>query len=134
MSEQSTDLDREVEKTLRYWVGGVVNHNRAIIEHLHDDDFICTGLDAAPMDRATHVEMELDTKDVSIEFFNLINRDFGAYVITWGRQTLTANVPVSDFSAAFADGAAEGIELRFTLVWRRGAEGLRILTFHSSAC
>jgi hypothetical protein len=130
--EQSAALDREVEQALQYWVTGIVTHDRKIIERVHDEDFYCIEL-GGPMDRRTHIEMELRTADVEMEFFDLASRGFGEIVVTWGRQTLKAIIPAENFNKYLIRQARDGIEFSFTLVWRRDPAGLRVLTFHASA-
>jgi hypothetical protein len=129
--EQSAALDLEVEQTLRCWVTGIVTRDRKIIERLHDEDFYCTEL-GGPMDRRTHIEMELRTADVEMAFFGLTTRGFGEIVVTWGRQTLKAAVPAENFKESLVKQARDGLEFSFTLVWRRDQAGLRVLTFHAS--
>jgi hypothetical protein len=129
--EQSAALDREVEQTLQYWVTGIVTHDRKIIERIHDEDFYCTEL-GGPMDRRTHIEMELRTAEVEMEFFDLTTHGFGEIVLTWGRQTLKAAIPAESFNDCLVRQARDGLEFSFTLVWRRDEAGLRVLTFHAS--
>lgn len=133
MYQGNKSLDVQVSTALAGWAEAIRSHDRATLEWIHDEDFTCIELGGTFMDKATHIAMEMQARDIEMEFFDVKNREFDDIVITWARQTLRGVVPGHDFNEDVSDAALDGIEFVFTLVWRKTADGLRVYTFHASS-
>lgn len=134
MTQQEISVDERVDHALAEWSEAIKSHDEESLERIHDDEFTCIELGGTFMDKATHIAMELQAKDVEMNFHDVRNREMGDVIITWARQTLRGIVPGHEFNDPnLSTAAAEGVEFVFTLVWRKTAEGLRVHTFHASS-
>lgn len=120
---------REMRRFLEGWISSAQAKDRARLEVIHDDRFICTEIHGGRMTREEHMAMEIAATVPEATFKEVLCRRYGDVVIVWGRQTIRGILHLDDA----LDGATEtGTEFVFTAVVRRDGADWRCSAMHAS--
>lgn len=110
------------------WAKAVADRDRDTLERLFDPEYTYTSPDGQRLSRQEIISAEMDVPPPGLPFRDFDVRRFGDIAIVRGGHALKGEFPGGHVRPELAEEIRHGVEIAFTSVWRRGAQGWRVVS------
>ncbi|MGV9478638.1 nuclear transport factor 2 family protein [Gordonia aichiensis] len=110
----------------------ILTRNIDELVDLHDPEFVGTELPGTRITADEHIATTMNSRDLEMEFDDLLVKIFGDIALCWGTQTLRGHLNGDDpgtSPAVAAQVETSGVRWSMLVVWRRHPDRWRMLSY-----